>query len=100
MINKPLEKSLKRYGILYNYSVKLINLYPNFTYILYHTQLTLHRKVDIHENILRFYGITNVETGGTSGKLYLFVSTLCYIFYKKLCSTHPAQNACELRLVV
>ncbi|CAB5387478.1 unnamed protein product [Rhizophagus irregularis] len=26
-------------------------------------ELTLHRKVDIHENILRFYGITNVEIG-------------------------------------
>ncbi|PKC58090.1 kinase-like protein [Rhizophagus irregularis] len=25
-------------------------------------ELTIHRKVDIHENILRFYGITNVET--------------------------------------
>ncbi|GBB89491.1 hypothetical protein RclHR1_01620003 [Rhizophagus clarus] len=25
-------------------------------------ELTLHRKVDIHENIIRFYGVTNIET--------------------------------------
>jgi hypothetical protein len=53
--------------------------------MLNNLQVKLHKKVDLHENILRFYGITKIETGNYYNilkyfNLRFYILKLNYIF--------------------